>query len=237
MKGTGGKQMVKKVDNYLNGVKIKRAHFGGFDETDVYKVLDKVCNIYEAEMEQNQSKNAAQILQSENNYKKKIRELSEETKYLEKENETYRRENERLTALVSQCMTIKEELGIQAEKEAEKIKNQAVNEAAEILRQAELEAEQIYKDARKTKEELMIQITELKKAKNNIVQSFNVIQRFCGRTQKEILVLKERDRDTDKNKEAVGRAEGLKESTEIFGEHLKSKIEGPLKDGQTTKVL
>ena len=229
--------MLKKIDNYLNGVKIKRAHFGGFDETDVYKVLDKVCNMYELEIEQNQTKNAAQTVQTENSFKKKIRELSEAVRFLEKENETYKRENVRLTAIVSQCMAIKEEISIQAEKEAEKIKKQAEKEASEMRKRAQMEADQICKDSRKVKEELTLEIEELKKAKNNMIQSFTVIQRFCGRIQKEILVLKERDKDTDKNKEAVGRAEGLKESAEIYGEHLKNKIEGQRKNGQATKAF
>ena len=41
---------MSKVDNYLKKLKIKKTRFGGFDETDVYNVLQNVCDIYEEEI-------------------------------------------------------------------------------------------------------------------------------------------------------------------------------------------
>ena len=103
-------------------------------------------------------------------------------------------------------MNIKEELSQQAEKEAEKIRKQAEKEADHICIQAEKEAgeireqakkdsEKICADSRKEKQELLAEVDTLKKAKNNILQSLNVIQRFCISTQKEIQTVYERETD------------------------------------------
>lgn len=195
-----------KVDKYLNDLKIKRVHIGGLDETAVYKALEKVCDLYEDELIVRQRNSREQIALIENSLKKRIRAIEEQTKYLEKENEIYRRENERLAAIVSPCMNIKEELSQQAEKEAEKIRKQAEKEADHICIQAEKEAgeireqakkdsEKICADSRKEKQELLAEVDTLKKAKNNILQSLNVIQRFCISTQKEIQTVYERETD------------------------------------------
>lgn len=234
---------MSKVDNYLKKLKIKKTRFGGFDETDVYNVLQNVCDIYEEEIREIQSNNTKQMAQYENNVKKEIRELTEKVKRLKRSNESYHRENERLMGTVSSCVTIKEELCKQAEIEAEKVREQVTKEANNIIAQAEKEAErireqarkeanQICKDSKKEKMELEKQNEDLKGAQKNLIQSLNVIQRFCVRTQKEIQVLK--GQDTDKRKEAIGKAEGLKESTDMYGEHLRKKIEGQPKNGDIT---
>lgn len=238
---------MSKVENYLKKVQIKRVHFGGLDETDVYNVLQKVCDIYEEEIQQIKSNNTKQMAQYEKNAVKEIQELIEKAKRLKQSTEAYRRENERLMGTVSSYLTIKEELCKQAENDAEKVREHATKEAENILAQAEKEAEgirvqakreanQICKDSKNEKENLEKQVEELKGTKKNLIQSLNVIQRFCVRTQKEIQVLRGQDtEDTDKREEIIGKTEVLKESTDIYGEHLKKKIEGQFKDENTAK--
>lgn len=175
---------MEKVNEYLDRMKIKKTFFRGLNETDVYKVIDKVCSIYEEEIEDRDSLFKVKVEENEqltvelNSVKKKLSEKTGEkdkilsqAQIIQKRYNEKVRENEHLSSIISSYSLVQEELRVKGEKDAMKIREEAKKEALLII-----------KTAKQEKEEMELQLFELEAERKRILQGLKVVQQFCVRT-------------------------------------------------------
>lgn len=215
---------MKKVEEYLKKVKIKKVVVGGLDEKAVYQVMDTVCNLYNEELKANeeymqlQSGVVQQVETKGAEHKEQIRKLSEELRKANASLDALKNENSQLKSMLVDYIALKEMIRMKAEKEA-----------GQVRKEAELEAVRINKEAKKEYARLQKEICSLKSARKTMLQGFHEVQKFCTYVGAEIGKFQVPEKSDETSSEALQKAEDFKTATVVYGETFQKKLREQIK--------